>query len=480
MRVTQGLLFGQALDGVHQHSLAILKQQQQISSGRRWARPSEDPTAAAQSITTRERQATLDRYESATNEARDRLSASASAIQLLSNVLTDAKEVATNSVNSTLTSADRKSLAQRIDSVLSQVLEVGNRQDKYGALFSGTADGSPYEFANGFVTYHGDDGAQSATIGDTLSIHTNINGQELFASEARAKSAYFGGNTGAAPGTGSDSGRDRGTLRVIHGVTTYGNGALGGGDSVSGIRPAATSATGDTVIGPAGAHKLIIDAIGKTIQLNDGAPVPYTGTETDFVASDAAGGTVHLDVTGITNNFQGTVNITSTGSLTTDSGATTTPITFSSNQVIVNSADGTTTNVDTTQLRRAGSEVIDYKGTSDLFQTLIGLRDDLLNYDQMPESTRDASLLARSRELNRNFENALVALSDVGSRLKIADTAAERLGEMKDQVAIVISDLEDTDFSSVVIDYNKSQLALQLAQAAGQRLMNTNFLAFLQ
>lgn len=480
MRVTQGLLFGQAVDGVHRHTSAILQQQQQISSGKRWTRPSEDPTAAAQSITSRDRRTTLERYESSVTEVKDRLSSTASAIQLLSSVLVDAKEVATNSVNSTLTGADRKSLAQRIDSVIAQVLEVANRRDKYGALFSGTASGTPYEQNGANVTYQGNDGTQIIAIGDTLSISTNVTGNDVFATEARGVSLYFGGGTGAAAGTGTDSGLDRGTLTIGHGVTTYGTGTgPSGGDTVSGVRPASTSAALDTVIGPAGAHKLTIDAVAKTIKLNNGDAVSYTGSETDLAVNDGSGGIVHLDATGIGSSFQGQVSIASTGSLTTD-GSTFTAVNFSGNQVLVNSADGSTTNVNTTNVRYAGRETIDYAGTSDLFQTLAGLRDDLLNYDSLPAQSRDQSIQSRSRELNRNYENVLVALADVGSRVKIAETASERLGEMKDQISIVISDLEDVDLADVVVDYNKAQLALQLAQAAGQRLMQTNYLAFLQ
>ncbi|MBI3818685.1 MAG: flagellar hook-associated protein FlgL [Planctomycetes bacterium] len=480
MRVTQGLLFGQALDGVHRQNVAILTAQQQLSSGKRWTRPSEDATAAAESMVAHARQSTIERYQNAVGEAEDRLGSSAQAIQLLTGVLADAKEVAVSAGNSTLTSADRKSLAQRIDSVLAQVMEVANREDKYGALFGGTASGTPYAMDGDKVTYQGDDERQRANIGDTLVVTTNIAGSELFSKQARTASSFFGGSTGAAPGTGTDSGTDRGVLTVAHGTTTVGDGALAGGDSASGLKPAATSAALDTIIGPAGAHTITLDAVAKTIQLNSGAPVAYTGAETDFALGDGKGGTVHLNLTGIASGFNGTVNLTSTGTLSTDGGVTRTAILFSQNQVAVRSQDGSTTNINSTSIRYAGSETIDYTGTTDLFQSLIGLRNDLLNYDSQPAASRDKSLQSRARELSRNFDNANIALADVGSRLAIAQNDGERLNEMKDQVSIIISNLEDTDFASVVVDYNKSQLALQMAQAAGQRLMQTNFMSFLQ
>ncbi|MFN0207333.1 MAG: flagellar hook-associated protein FlgL [Planctomycetota bacterium] len=481
MRVTQGLLFQQALNGVNRHTAAIIDQQQQITTGRRWTRPSEDPTAASQTLSAQERKSTLERYLESVTQAKDRLSSSASAIQLLTDVLGEAKEVAINSINSTLTPADRVSLAQRLDSVIAQVLEVGNRNDTYGPLFAGTASGAPLNLENDIVSYQGNDGAQTVAIGDALSLVTNLPASELFYKQSRAKSAFFGGNTGAAPGTGTDSGLDRGMLNITHLSTSYGNG-LGpsGGDTVSGIRPGASSVASDTVIGPSGAHTITIDHINKTLKLNGGEAVTYTGSETNLAISDGKGGTVHVNVSNITAGFQGTVTIAATGSLSTDGGISTIPINFTGNQVSIDSENGATTNVNSTNIRYAGNEVVDYSGTSSLFETLIGLRNDLLNYESMPEATRNATLQARHRELNRNFENALVSLADVGSRAKIAETAGSRLLEIRDEVGNVISNLQDSDFAQVVVDFNKSQLSLQLAQAAGQRLMQTNFLSFLQ
>jgi flagellin-like hook-associated protein FlgL len=193
-----------------------------------------------------------------------------------------------------------------------------------------------------------------------------------------------------------------------------------------------------------------------------------------------SGGSVHLDVTGLTAGFNGNVAIASTGFLSTDGGTSKTAINFASNQVVINSNDGTTTTVDSSGVKLAGSEILDYAGTTDLFQALKGLRDDLRNYSSMPEATRDASIQARARELHRNFENSLVAVAELGSRSKAAETAAAHLEGLRDELSGSISNLEDADFAEVVVNYNKSQVTLELAQAAGARLLQMNFLAFLR
>jgi flagellar hook-associated protein 3 len=480
MRVTQGLLFQQALDGVRLHEEAVAKSQNQISTGKRFQRISEDPTAGAESLRYHSRSDALARFQTILADGQDRLNASASGLQDLSGILSEVKETATYAGNPTLTATDRAALADKLDALLGQVMDVANRKDGFGFLFGGTATGQPYALNGSKVQYQGNDGVQSITAGDSYTLDTNIPGSAIFSKQARTTTLYFGGGTGVKAGTGTDSGLDRGALLVTHGATTLGDGALAGGDSVSGVKLAATSAASDTVIGNVGTHVLHIDDVNKTISLNGGAAVAYTGSETDLAVDDGTGALVHVDVSALTSGFVGDVSVAATGFLSTDGGATQAAITFSGNQVLVDSADGNTTNVNSQGIRKAGSETIDYAGTSDLFQAIVGLRDDLRNYDKLPASVRDASIQARAREAGRNLEVVLGSVSVLGSRAKSAGDAVARTQQMRDDADGKISTLEDTDFAEAVVSYNKSQIALQLAQEAGSRLLNTNYLAFLQ
>ncbi|MBL8694369.1 MAG: flagellar hook-associated protein FlgL [Planctomycetes bacterium] len=481
MRVTQQILFDQALTGVRRHSEAVLLQQQQIASGRRWLHPSEDPTAAAQSLTARARRNALEGYTNAVMAVRDRVLAGADALQQLSGLLAEVKEAAVASQNTTLTDADRAVIAEQLDGILTQVVEIANHRDGFGYLFGGTSTETPYAFVQGKITYQGDDALQKVPIGDALQLATTVSGPQVFSRAARKASEFFGGITGAKPGTGTDSALNRSKLSVLHESTTYGDGTLlGGGDSASGLRPAASSPNGDTVIGPPGAHSIQIDEPSKTISLNGGPAVPFIGSETDLSVADGKGGIVRVNVSSLTSGFVGTVSIEATGSLSTDGGATRTTIGYSTNQIVVHGETKKITNINSTGIRYAGTEVVDHVGTTNLFEAIAGLRDDLRGYGEIPVAERQTTLRSRQREVERNLENVLVAISDLGARAKVAESAHERLTTVRDQISGVISNLEDTDLAEVVVNYNQSQLALQLAQAAGSRLMQTNFLAFLQ
>lgn len=481
IRVTQDHIYAQLLDGIRRQTASLVRDQEQISTGKKLLRPSDDPVGSARAQTLRVRGADLDRFRAAVHTGGERLTETAAALEDLSNLLAQAREIEVKGANSTLSDSDRETLAKELDTLVEQVMEIVNRRDSAGFLFAGTADATPFSIdAAGNAAYAGDGGKNVVEVQDFLKIATNLPGSEVFLKQQRGKTLFFGGGTGVKAGTGTDSGIGRDTLLVTHGATTYGDGALGaGGDTASGIRPSATSGALDTAIGPAGAHALQVDAVAGTISLNGGPAVSFNGTETDLAVTDAAGVVVRVDVTSVTAGFLGTVSIASTGFLSTDGGATSAAIQFTGNQTVVDSATGATTNVDTTAIRRAGVETVDYVGTSDLFASLDGLRDDLRNTSLSP-AQRTETLLARLRDLTRNHEVVLSAIAEVGSRTAMVQDVGARLDATKDDIAKLLSEVEDADYAEVVTRLNRATMTLQLAQGVGSQILNTRLFDFLQ
>ena len=116
-----------------------------------------------------------------------------------------------------------------------------------------------------------------------------------------------------------------------------------------------------------------------TASLNGGPAISWTNTDTNLQVVGPNGEVAYIDTSAITAGFNGSVSLTANGTLSTDGGASTTPITFSSNQVVTNSQTGAVTNVNSTNIHQAGTDHLEYTGTLDAFQTLIALRNDLLN-----------------------------------------------------------------------------------------------------
>ncbi len=281
-RVTAASFSQRAIHFSALHTSNIHKYQEQITSGLKFQRPSEEPIAFRQVTSLKTRFAELEADRSAIDRATSVLNASVSQIQEFSNVIKQAKILTQQGIQA-LDDDERNALALEVDGLLKQLKGIGLAQfnDKY--LYGGTrSENPPFEFAepdreNGTlnVVYQGSNQRSRASVGDSIAVDTYYNGLAIFGNRGR-DSTVLVGKTGAKPGTGTDTLVGRAGLRVTHESTTY----LG----ASGIQPGTDSASGDTIIGQSGTHRLtIVDTSGDgssgTISLNGGEPVAFSGSD---------------------------------------------------------------------------------------------------------------------------------------------------------------------------------------------------------
>lgn len=81
-----------------------------------------------------------------------------------------------------------------------------------------------------------------------------------------------------------------------------------GADPESGLRPG-DSVDEATFRGRYYEHVLVVDPVAKTIRLDEGEPVTYTGEETDLCVRAPDGSTLYLDVTGLDPEFAGEIHV---------------------------------------------------------------------------------------------------------------------------------------------------------------------------
>ena len=192
------------------------------------------------------------------------------------------------------------------------------------------------------------------------------------------------------------------------------------------------------------------------------------------------GEVVYLNTTAITAGFNGSVALTGDGTLSTDGGTTTVPIDFSGNQVVTNGATGAATNVDSTNVRRAGTDSVDYQGTYDVFQALIALRDDLRNTRGLPEGEQINSIAGRLKELERVHNNVLQGVGQTAASLQNLEGLENHVSEVQLESRKLTADLEGVDLSEVVIRLQSQQNLLQLTMAATARLFDQSLLDFIR
>lgn len=478
MRVTTESQFQTAIRNVQRNATTMAKLQDQLASGLRLRRPSDGPAEVAQLQRAKQEDARLSFHMRTIRDASNVLDTSTSALTNAKEVLTRAKDIALEAANTATDIGGSEAFAQEIDVAITQLMQLANQRLPDGRyLFAGTAsDRQPYAVAATDsagrptrIEYAGGEESSQVLVGPGQTMDTLISGR-VFQLQQRARTV-FAGSTGAKPGSGTDSASGQGTLLVQHTSTTY--------SGTSGISPGTSSNTNDTVIGPDGANLLTIDNVAKTISLNGGTPVTFDQTEADLKVTGPKGESVFVNTTGILDGFVGTESILADGSISIDGGATSVPIDFSSNQVLTNT-DGFVTNIDSSNIRLAGTERLDYQGTESAFDALTALRDDIRNTGNMTTPERNAALTRRLEELDRVIGGVLNALGSQGVQAEFLAQLTSRNEDVQLSLQKEVDDLESVDVADALTRLTQQENLFQLSLSLITRMNQLDLSQFLR
>lgn len=464
------------------HNSDIVKYQEQISSGLRLQKPSDDPIAFRHvtSLTSRLTELAADRQS--LNGVKSILNTSSVQLQEFNNLFTRAKVIAQQGIQS-IDEGEREALAVEVDGLLTQLKNISRTKFDGAYLFSGTRSNvEPFAFgplaAEGqgiSITYNGSVRNSRAYIGESVSVDTYYSGLEIFTRNERQDTILFG-NTGIELGDGTDTLQGRANLEISHDETSY----LG----ASGLQPG-TQSTEDTIVGSAGTHSItIVDTAGNgsagTISLNGGEPVPFTDLDQDLKVEGSPGEFVYVDTTNITAGFNGTIDVEATGFLSVDGGASQTPIDFSANQSVIDSNTGNFVTLNTINVFKVGSNRLEFPGTSNAFEVLYELTEDLRNTREFSNQEIATALDRRLGELDAFSGQALHYLGEQATSLSALETLQFRIEDLELSVESQLSDLQATNIPEAVLRLENSQALLQYTYSVSARISSLGLLDFLR
>jgi len=155
MRISTQTLYAQSMRSMNQQQAELSHVGQQIASGQRVMRPSDDPQAASRAVQVSQAQAITSQYTDSRVSARNALSMEESVLNSVGDAVSSAKTLMLEAANGTLTNADRASIASQLQGVYETVLGQANATDGNGRyLFGGYQDKSvPFVMSGGAVTY---------------------------------------------------------------------------------------------------------------------------------------------------------------------------------------------------------------------------------------------------------------------------------------------------------------------------------------
>jgi flagellar hook-associated protein 3 FlgL len=198
------------LDSVAQTQQQINTDEQEISSGRSVNVPSDNPAAAAVLVENANQSSQADSFQRSIGSIQGEMQNADSALNSVITSLQQAISLGVEGANGTVNAADRAAIATQVQGIQSQLLSLANLSYQGNYVFAGTAtQTTPYvqdASSPSGVTYKGNTGVNSVTLGSDFSLQTNLPGSQLFSA---AGSDMFQSIqdliTGLQSGTGIDT-----------------------------------------------------------------------------------------------------------------------------------------------------------------------------------------------------------------------------------------------------------------------------------
>ncbi|MCX5682510.1 MAG: flagellar hook-associated protein FlgL, partial [Planctomycetota bacterium] len=417
----------------------LARLQEMASSGSRVNRPSDAPSDAMRILQYRSTANTLDNYGKNLQSVTDVRDTASNVFTTLNDSMTQARTLIAQGSSGTYSPAQRSLDAQVVDSLLEQAIAFANTNDRGQYLFGGGSTEAPYvaRRENGRIVgvdYVGGDQNLSVPVVNGVEYNTVFVGDEVFKSTGR-KQPEFLGQTGAKSGTGTSNLRGDAWLTATHESTAY--------QGASGVAAGASSAAGDTILGTR--HTLTIDEPGRTLRLDQGDAVTFTGTEADLKLVNESGDIAYVDARNIQAGFQGAVQASVTGRLSLDDGATSVAADSGANVAITDSRTGDVLYADTTALDRVGVEPVRPHGTYDIFNALISVRDALSNSRNLPENQVPALCDQAMGALAEATAGITQAMTSNGAQLQVMTALQDSTETMASNSRSQADSLENAD-----------------------------------
>ncbi|HKR76504.1 MAG TPA: flagellar hook-associated protein FlgL [Rhodanobacter sp.] len=183
IRLSTSWMYQQSLGTMLDQQGSLSATQNQVSSGQRINLASDDPAGATQVVSLNHILASTAQYSTNIDGANARLSTESSALSSFNSLLDQARSMALQGINGTLSSADRQDMATQLTQIRAQLVQLANTTDASGnALFAGTSTTTtPFVFnSDGSVSYTGNSDNQMTAIGSGLRIPNSDEGAGLF------------------------------------------------------------------------------------------------------------------------------------------------------------------------------------------------------------------------------------------------------------------------------------------------------------
>jgi len=179
MRVTQSMLSSNMLRNLNISYGKMSKLQDQINSGSKITRPSDDPVIAVKGMGYRRDLAKVEQYTRNTITASSWLDSTDESLNQVGEQMKRVRELVIQAATDSNTSEDRDKIKKEIDQIRQQLQDVGNTNIGGSYIFSGTRTNEPL-FIGGAINPNTNQESVKVEIYDGIQLSVNTPGKDLF------------------------------------------------------------------------------------------------------------------------------------------------------------------------------------------------------------------------------------------------------------------------------------------------------------
>jgi len=477
-----GAIYNNTLFGLQEQTRTLARLQEQVSTGARINRASDNPSDASRILRLRRQSYNLDHYIGNLDDVVLSLNHGYNLMSQVQDTVVPVKTALTQAASGSYSVENRATIGTAVDSALEQAVSLANGAILGRQVFAGSASSVlPYEVTREdgkivSVRYVGGDQDMPVPVAPGVRYSGQLVGDDVFRSDDRQAPEFFG-STGVAGGTGTSSITGDVWLSLAHTLTKHDDAAN------PGIAAGTSSASGDTILG---SHTLTLayDGAGGTVQLNGGTAVTFTGTETDLKVTGPDGHVVYLDVSSMSGTpYTGDVTIKGEGRMSVDGGDSWMNFVdtdFATGNIsVVDAETSKFLYVDGATVNRTGVEPIRIKGTYDVFNMLIDLRDLLNNEQGLTEQEQLAGLQRADEAINEVIRVITRQTAASGSRLEALDRLRGSLEELKANADDEAGAIENADLVALAIELARASTLYQLTMQTAARLLNQTLMDYI-
>lgn len=196
MRISTQMMYEQNMRGITDSQSRWLSYGEQMSTGKRVNRPSDDPIAASQAIVLSQSQSQNSQFALARTFATQKVSLEDNVLTQVNTAISSLREKLVYASNGTLSDDDRLSLATDIQGIRDQLMNLANTTDGNGRfIFAGyKTESAPFDAVTG--DYNGGAEAISQQVDTARNMTISHTGQQIFESITSNAEQLPGGGYG--------------------------------------------------------------------------------------------------------------------------------------------------------------------------------------------------------------------------------------------------------------------------------------------